>query len=73
MLLKLDLRMLLYNDIEMKFGEIVENYKPINLVSIDLHMTSSFCHNDVITLESLGFYWSKVEKFKDVSDLKSDR
>ena len=40
----------------MKFGGVVKNYKLINLVSFNWHMTSSLRHNDAIILKILSIY-----------------
>ena len=54
-------------DNEMKFGEVVENHKLINLVPFNCYMASSLHHNDVITAK---FLLINEEKFRDVSDSK---
>ena len=43
-------------DIEIKFGGIVENCKVINLVLLNWRVTSSLHHNDIITVKTFGFY-----------------
>ena len=45
-----------FHGIEMKFGRVVENHKLINLVSFNWQMTSSLCHNDVITVVILDIF-----------------
>ena len=62
------------NDNDKKFIGVVENYKLINLVSFNCHMTSLLRHNDVITVEICSFYKNlpiQVKKFRGISDLKN--
>ena len=51
---------------EMKFGRVVENHKPINLVQFNWQMVSSLHHNDVITVKILDFYEILLIKIRKV-------
>ena len=55
-------------DNEMKFGGVVKNHKLIHLVLFNWHMTSSLRQNFELLQKSCSVI--KVEKFRDVSDLK---
>ena len=54
------------NDNEMKFGEVVETHKPINLVSFNCHMTSSLHHNHVITIKIWSFCKNLTNQSREV-------
>ena len=61
----------------MKSGGVVESQKLINLVQFNWYMTSLLRHNDVITVITVRVLTKilliKVEKFRDVSDLKTQQ
>ena len=52
------------NNIEMKFGRVVENHELINLACFNWYMAQLLHHNDVITVKFCCFYFRNIAEQK---------